>query len=258
MTNSSPARFSRLAIVGAGGKMGALFAARSKAAGLDVARLDRPLTRDKLAKGLENADLVCLSVPAAAVAEVTAAVAPFIGPPVVLIDLCSVKTLPLRDMLGGYVGPVVGTHPLFGPIPPEDAPNRVALTPGRDAGHPDALAAVAGWIEHLGFSHFTTTAAEHDTAMAYVQGLNFVTTVAYLAAKPNNLEIGRFITPSFQRRLDAAKKLVLEDAPLFTALIEANPHAQDLMRSFTRYLGIAAGGDIDLLVSRAARWWEKK
>jgi prephenate dehydrogenase len=254
----SPAPVSRLAIVGAHGKMGALFAARSEAAGIDTRRLDRPLTRDKLAAALDRAELVCLSVPAAAVAEVTALVVPFIQAPVVLTDLCSVKTLPLRDMLGGYAGPVVGTHPLFGPLPPADAPGRVALVPGRDGGHPDALAAVAAWVERLGFTHFSTSAAEHDTAMAYVQGLNFVTTVAYLAAKPNNLELGRFITPSFQRRLDAAQKLLLEDAPLFTALIEANPHAQDLMRSFTRYLGIAAGGDIDLLVSRAARWWEKK
>ena len=253
-----PAPVSRLALVGAGGKMGSLFAARSEAAGIEVARLDRPLTRDKLAQGLARAELVCLSVPAQAVAEVTALVAPLITAPVILIDLCSVKTLPLKDMLENYPGPVVGTHPLFGPVPPNDAPNRVALVPGRAEGHPDPFAAVADWTERLGFSHFRTTAAEHDTAMAYVQGLNFVTTVAYLAAKPNNLELDRFITPSFTRRLDAAKKLVLEDAPLFTALIEANPHAQDLMRSFTRYLGIAAGGDIDLLVSRAARWWEKQ
>jgi prephenate dehydrogenase len=254
----SPVPFARLAIVGAHGKMGSLFAARCEAADIEVTRLDRPLTKDKLAGNLTGVELVCLSVPAQAVAGVTALVAPHLKAPAVLIDLCSVKTLPLRAMLDGYEGPVVGTHPLFGPVPPTDAPSRVALVPGRDAGHPDALAAVADWIERLGFTHFQTTAAEHDTAMAYVQGLNFVTTVAYLAAKPNNLDLARFVTPSFQRRLDAAKKLVLEDAPLFTALIEANPHAQDLMRSFTRYLGIAAGGDIDLLVSRASRWWEKK
>ncbi|MBF0483047.1 MAG: prephenate dehydrogenase/arogenate dehydrogenase family protein [Desulfovibrionaceae bacterium] len=253
----SRAPFSRLAIVGAHGKMGALFAARCEAAGMDVARLDRPLTEDTLARGLAGAELVCLSVPAQAVAAVTALLAAFIKPPAVLIDLCSVKTLPLRDMLDGYDGPVVGTHPLFGPVPPVDAPNRVALVQGREQGHPGPLTAVADWTQRLGFTPFTTTAAEHDTAMAYIQGLNFVTTVAYLAAKPNNLELSRFITPSFTRRLDAAKKLVLEDAPLFTALIEANPHAQDLMRSFTRYLGIAAGGDIDLLVGRASRWWEK-
>ena len=240
------------------GKMGALFVARCEAIGLDVRRLDRPLSQEKLAGGLAGVEMVCLSVPAKAVAEVTALVAAHVKAPVILIDLCSVKTLPLEDMLANYPGPVVGTHPLFGPVPPENVLNRVALVPGRNDGHPDPLAAVADLTERLGFAHFQTTAAQHDTAMAYIQGLNFVTTVAYLAAKPNNLELDRFITPSFQRRLDAAKKLLLEDSPLFTSLIQANPQTKDVLSSFARYLTIAAGGDIDLLVNRASHWWEKK
>jgi prephenate dehydrogenase len=251
------APLSRLAIIGAHGKMGALFSRLSEECGVAVLRIDRPLTPRKLAEGLSGAELVCLSVPVGAMAEVVALVAPHLQAPQVLTDLCSVKALPLRDMLGGYAGPVVGAHPLFGPIPPEGGVNRVALAPGRDGGHPDPLGLVRDWVVRLGFAAFTTTAEEHDTAMAYVQGLNFVTTVAYLSARPNAFDISRYVTPSFQRRLDAAKKLVLEDAPLFTALIESNPQAQEIMRSYTRYLSIAAGGDLDLLVGRASKWWDE-
>jgi len=92
--------------------------------------------------------------------------------------------------------------------------------------------------------------------MAYVQGLNFVSTVAYLAAQANHDEFSRFLTPSFTRRLDAAKKLILEDADLFRLIYEANPYSLEAVRSYRSYLNVAAGGDLELLVERAKGWWK--
>ena len=106
-------------------------------------------------------------------------------------DNVSVKALPVAAMLKHHGGPVVGTHPLFGPRPgPED--NQVAVIPARDEA---ACAAVESWLERLGFQSFRTTAEEHDVAMAQIQGLNFATTVAYLAALSRQDELLRFLTP---------------------------------------------------------------
>ncbi|MGE4299159.1 MAG: prephenate dehydrogenase/arogenate dehydrogenase family protein [Desulfovibrionaceae bacterium] len=245
----------KVAIIGARGQMGGLFAARCRDAGIEVAAVDRPLTDEKIAAGFAGADIVYVSVPAAAMAQVMERIQPFLAPPHILVDNVSVKVAPLKDMARCYDGPIVGTHPLFGPVPPDEA--RVAVTPGRadDPGRDEAaMRVVEDWTLRLGFTPFRTTAEQHDKAAAQIQGLNFVTTVAYLAALGQQEDILPFLTPSFERRLVAAKKMVMEDAELFAGMFEANPFGQDAVRRFRNFLHVAAGGDVDILIDRA-RWW---
>ncbi|HML59795.1 MAG TPA: prephenate dehydrogenase, partial [Solidesulfovibrio sp.] len=124
--------------------------------------------------------------------------------------------------------------------------------PGRDAW---ATGAVSAWCARIGFAPFPSSAEEHDRAAAYVQGLNFVTTLAYLAAQAAGGEVQNYLTPSFTRRLAAAEKLITKDAALFTALFEANPYSHEAVRNFRSFLNLAVGGDVDLLVRRAEAWW---
>ncbi len=249
-----------VAIIGAKGGMGRLYTARSRAAGLDVVELGRPLTDEALAAAAARVDCVALSIPVKAMEEVSRRVGALLRGRRVLVELCSVKVRPVLEMCAACAGPVVGTHPLFGPAPAEDDEGRVALMPGREgnAADEEALEAVWAWTERMGFKPFRTTPDEHDKAMGYFQGLNFVTTVAYLAMHAGDETLKPFMTPSFSRRLAAAKTLLLEDAELFGALFETNPHSQDIVRTYRNYLNVAAGGDLDLLVQRAERWWTAK
>lgn len=248
----------RLAIIGAQGQMGGLFASHCKNLGLDVDCLDRPLLENDLEQAIPAADLVLLAVPVPAMEEILARVAPLMRQGAILADVGSVKVAPLRDMRKAWGGPIVGTHPLFGPNPPEEA--SIAVVPGDSAAgkaaDEDACLAVEALIEKMGFRYFRTTAEEHDNAVAQIQGLNFVTTVSYLAALAKQPEIERFLTPSFQRRLEAAQKMLTQDAELFTTLFEQNPYGQDAVRRFRNFLHIAAGGDMDLLVQQASWWWK--
>jgi prephenate dehydrogenase len=171
-----------------------------------------------------------------------------------LADVCAVKVPPLERMLAAYDGPVVGTHPLFGPEPPEGQ-LRVAVCPGRDAA---AQSAVSLYFADLDLVPFKVEAAEHDRAMAYIQGLNFVTTVSFLSATAGLEGIDRFVTPSFRRRLAAAEKMVAEDVDLFEAIFESNPFSQEAVRLFRAHLNLAAGGDVSLLAERAKWWWEPR
>jgi len=250
-------RISTVAIVGARGGMGRLYAGRCALAGIEVIALDRPLTDAAIAEAAGRADCFMLSIPVPAMADVCRRIARFMKPGMILADLCSVKTRPLGDMLEAYEGPVVGTHPLFGPGWAEGDDARVAVMPGREdfGADEEALERIWRWTEAMGFAPFRTTPAEHDRAMAYFQGLNFVTSVAYLAQQAGSEELAPFVTPSFKRRLEAARKLLLEDAELFTILFEANPFSQDAVRNYKNYLNVAAGGDVDLLVQRASKWW---
>jgi len=242
-----------VAIIGAQGRMGRLFKNLCLERGQDVAALDKPMTPEALARGVDMADLVLLSVPIQAMAQVLEQLVPHMKPRQILIDLCSVKVDPMERMLAAWSGPVVGTHPLFGPQPPEGE-RSVAVVPGRDE---LAAEAVGNWLARLGLAPFRTTAREHDLAMAYIQGLNFVTSAAYLSATAGLPNIGRFATPSFRRRLDSARKMLTEDAELFEALFEANPYGQEAVRLFRSHLNVAAGGDVSLLAERAQWWWRE-
>ncbi|MGE4292610.1 MAG: prephenate dehydrogenase/arogenate dehydrogenase family protein [Desulfovibrio sp.] len=239
-----------IGIIGARGRMGTLFAGRAVAAGRSVVGLDQPLEPEGLAR-LGDCGLVLLCVPVPALGEVLAAIVPHMAPGTVLADVCSVKILPLRAMRRAWNGPVVGTHPLFGPVIPEGFEPRVAVTPDRDADP----APVLELLREMGFAPFLSTAEEHDRAVAYVQGLNFISTVAHLAAMRQVEGIENYLTPSFQRRLDSAHKMLVEDAGLFETISESNPQLQETVRQFTGFLNIAAGGDLDLLAERARWWW---
>jgi prephenate dehydrogenase len=245
-----------VAIIGARGQMGSLFAARCEAASVRVHRLDRPMADADVRAALADADLCFVSVPAAAVDEVLGRIAPHLAARTILADNVSVKVQPMAAMLAAHAGPVIGTHPLFGPVPDETP--TVAVAPGPRPADLAAAPLVEAWIEALGFAHFRTTPEEHDRAMALIQGLNFVTSVAYLAALADDPALERFLTPSFRRRLDAAQKMLTEDAQLFTGLFEANPFGQDAVRRYRNFLHVAAGGDLDILIDRANWWWRRK
>ncbi len=228
-----------------------MFVRACENAGLDAATLDRPLAQADIAGKVAGRDLILLSVPITAMNEVLEAVVPHLDPETILADVCSVKVQPLRKMLDAYSGPVVGTHPLFGPMIPEGFVPRVAVVPGRgrDEGR------LCSMLKKIGFQPFMTTADEHDKAMAYVQGLNFTTTVAFLAAMRQVKDVEKFMTPSLQRRLDSAQKMLTQDRELFETISEANPYTQETVRRFRAMLSIAAGGDLDLLAQRAGWWW---
>ena len=243
----------KIALVGDKGRMGRLLTSRFSAAGCEVAGVDRPLTPETVRPAVQGADVVILCVPVEVLAEVLSIVAPLLSPKQVLADITSVKVRPMEVMQAFHAGPVVGTHPLFGPDPQDDH-LPVAVTPGSSARDAD-VTLVEQCFRMIGCDTFRTTAQEHDRAAAMIQGLNFISSVAYLATLAHNEELLPFVTPAVRRRLDAARKMLTEDAALFEGMFEANPASQDAVRSFRSFLNIASAGDVDVLVDRARWWW---
>ena len=247
----------RVAIVGASGQMGGLFFKDFTTLGCAVTPLDRPYSDEGVAEALTDCDLLILSVPVTAMDDVLETMMPHVQPTTILCDVGSVKVQPMKAMLDRYDGPVVGTHPLFGPVIPDGFEPRIAVVPGR---HQDrnAAARVSALFTDCGYACFDTTAEEHDRAMALIQGLNFTSTVAFLAAAREVDNIENFVTPSFKRRLDSARKMLTMDTQLFEIISEANPFLQETNRKFMAYLGLAAGGDLELLANRAQWWWRNE
>jgi len=242
-----------VALIGSRGRMGSMLLKRLRDAGVSASGADQPLADAGLGELCAAADVVLLCVPISAMPQALAELLPHLNARQVLADIASVKMRPMAHMQEAYAGPVVGTHPLFGPQSSEAL--RVAVCPGARAGE-EHLRLVEELFTRVGCTVFRTTAKEHDDAVAYIQGLNFVTSAAYFAALAEHPEFLPFLTPSFQRRKEAARTMLTEDGPLFEALFEANPAGQEAVRSYRAFLNLAAGGDLSLLRAKALWWWK--
>lgn len=247
----------RIALVGSQGRMGSVLLRQLQAQGCDMQGLDMPLLDADIARACHGARLVLLCVPAAALKSVIRRLSPYMEAGTVLVDITSVKLRPMEVMEAEWSGAVVGTHPLFGPAPAPDTELSVALVPGKRATEEDILL-VEALFSCLGCTTFRCTAAQHDEAMAMMQGLNFLSDVAYFAATAGKPELLPFLTPSFRRRREAARKLMTDDAELFSGLVEANPLMRKVVARYRACLSLAVAGDSLLLAKRAAWWWNKE
>lgn len=241
-------------VVGCRGRMGSMLVRRWSEAGHRIVGLDLPLTDECFASALPGADVVMLCIPAGALVEVLPNLVRHLDGQQILSDITSVKMRPMAQLEAAYDGPVVGTHPLFGPQPRETE-LCVCITPGQTAQEKDCRI-VEMLFEDMGCSTFRSTPEEHDAASASIQGLNFISTLAYFATLAEHDELLPFLTPSFRRRMDSARKMLMEDGALFEWLFEANPLSQEAVRRYRSFLNVAAGGDINVLVQRAQWWWK--
>lgn len=247
-------KIKNILIVGNKGAMGSFFEKKFRSHGrFNLYGIDRPLDLSAVEDIFDDLHMALLCVPIHAIKEVVVKLKDRLNKDTILVDICSVKVLPMEAMLNNYLGPVVGTHPLFGPNPEPDHPLKVAIVKGRGD---NELKMVKDIFISIGCDVFECTAKQHDRAMAFIQGLNFVTTLSYFAAFSGDESLLRFITPSFKRRIESAKKMLCEDFSLFQNLFESNPYSHEAVKKFRSYLNLASAGDLDLLVQKAWWWWK--
>ena len=250
-----------LLLIGGKGLMGSMLNRRWTAAGyathcLDLEKNDdgqSALSTVRLAQILPTMQAVVLCVPCSAVAELSRLLGAQLGQEQILLDITSVKALPMQWMQEGFAGPVVGTHPLFGPEPGPESTG-VVLVRGDKAR--DRHAAFAEKLfRDIGCEPFFATAQEHDAATARVQSLNFVSSAAYFASIAGHKELERYITPSFTRHLESARKLLTKDAAMFCEFTEANPFFAQALHDFQETLRKTGQGGLAEVSRSAAAWY---
>ncbi len=244
-------------IVGHTGRMGKFFLQHFSKIIPAMRGIDMPFAEDDIVSACRDVDLVLFCIPSSALEGTLSLIAPHVPAHAIIADITSVKVQPLDDMQKHWPGVVIGAHPLFGPTPSKGTPMPVAIVAGHNA-QEQHISLIENIFSCIGCSPFRCTAQKHDHAMAAIQNLNFITSLAYFAALAplaEDDEILPFLTPSFKRRQDAAQRMLTEDAQLFTGLFKANPHSHEVVRKYRSYLNVAAGGDIELLAERAKWWW---
>ena len=222
----------RVAILGAG-KMGAWFAKFFLEEGYSVVVADRK--EEKLAKlkselavetadfleAVEYADRVLICVSINAFESIVKMIAPRIRENQVVMDICSIKKLPVKVM-HKYIkrGVVLGTHPVFGPGSKGIGHKAFVLTPTR----PEEIKfaeTYKAWLEQKEARVFVISPEKHDELMSVVLGLpHFLGVVACdsLLEQGDYAGTKKVAGTTYRLLFTLAEATALENPELFASL----------------------------------------
>lgn len=244
-----------LCIIGNKGRMGKMLSQRLGEEGFNILGIDikDEGANDKLTKIVSKARAVVLALPAKEMEGNLKFLCPHLTKGQILMDICSVKSLPMKWMEGSYEGPVIGTHPLFGPQA-HYSDMRVALVKGKNAKKEDADF-VEALFKGLDCTVIWTSAEEHDSGVALSQSLNFAISAAFLDTIGDSPKAYPFLTPSFKRHLTAARGHFTEDSEMFVEFSALNPYFSMALEKFITKLGGATNGGLENMAKNASSWY---
>ena len=174
-------------------------------------------------------EVVIVAVPVLAMKATFEAIAPHLQPGALVVDVGSVKVLPVQwmlELLPDHVD-IVATHPLFGPQSALEGleGQRLVICPVRGDRH-EKIAELAA---NFGLVASITTPEEHDREMAYVQALTHLIgrSLVNLGIPDEALK-----TTSYQHLLELCRLIGDDTFELFTAIQTLNPYASEVVGAF--------------------------
>ena len=201
--------------------------ARALDPGATIDAVDAAASHEEL---LDGSRIVVLSVPVDAVGDALADLRPHLGAGHLVMDVCSVKAGPVREMartLGGEI-PWIATHPLFGPasIARAQRPFRAVVCP--NALHPGAADRARRFYEAIGCVVAEQDADEHDRTMARTHALAFFVAKAMIEIGAGDLDTP--VPPSFDAMARTIEVVRGDAGHLFYPIQHDNPHAEAARR----------------------------
>ncbi len=175
-------------------------------------------------------DVVVLAVPIGALEAVIGDIRPHLRPGTIVMDVVSVKVLPvdiMKAMLPDFVE-VIGTHPLFGPQSAVDgvAGRKIAICPVRGC----SGRRVAAFLRStLGLKVYMTNPEEHDRQAAVVQGITHLIARVLVNMEPLPSQL---TTASFERLMEAIEMVRHDSEDVFEAIERDNPYSAEMRRRF--------------------------
>ncbi|VVB84611.1 Prephenate dehydrogenase [uncultured archaeon] len=191
---------------------------------------------DDLDGEIRTSDIVMISVPINITEKTIRDIAPKMTAGSLLMDITSVKTVPV-DAMSKYAPDdveILGTHPMFGPSIPDIRGQIVIFTPieGRSA---KWFPIIRSLYEENGAHIEIMDAKEHDRMMAVVQGL---THFAYISIGSVFMELEfdvarsrRFMSPMYDIMLDLVGRILAQN-PYLYAMIQMNPEVAKVHRAY--------------------------
>ena len=186
---------------------------------------------------VKNADFILLSVPMESFEEIVAEISPHIRPEQVVIDITSIKVIPVETMHKHIkTGLVLGAHPLFGPGARGIANQNFVLTPTSE--EEETLAQkIKGYLEAKQAQVTLMTPQEHDETMTIILGLShFIAIVSadtlLSSNKLRQMEATGGIT--YKVLLTLIESVVSEDPELYASLQMNLPNVTNIEELFQK------------------------
>ncbi|MDD4860134.1 MAG: prephenate dehydrogenase [Dehalococcoidales bacterium] len=239
----------KIAIIGGAGKMGRWFARFLHQDGKEVIICGRNENRLRetghelgiavaaIPEAVKTADAVLLSVPPNSFEAVVQQIVPYVKADQIIIDITSVKTLPV-DIMHKYLGSatILGTHPMFGPGAKSFVNQNVILTP-TNVQEADLAGRLKKYLEGKGARVSLMSPQEHDEIMSVVLGLSHFIA---LVAGDTLLESGKlekvlaFGGTTFKVLLALAESVAGEDPEFYASLQTGLPGVASLEGLFQK------------------------
>lgn len=182
-----------------------------------------------------KSDIVFLCVPISAMEPLLKEIGPLLGPGTLVIDTCSVKTIPCQQMQSILPASVeiIGSHPLFGPQSAAKGIKglSVMLCPVRSA----RTESVEHFLKSLGLNVILTTPKEHDIWMARTQALTHfaLKSMERAGSFTEGLPEG---TKSFEMLKEAYELIQCDSDQLFKEMQNTNPFAGEARKRLIQEL----------------------
>jgi len=227
----------KIAIIGGYGKMGRWCADYLLQDGWEVILIGRDAQKLQEAKqklgsvelstslsSVKSTDVILLSVPIDSFEEVVKNIRPYVSPHQVVIDITSIKEIPVKTMHKYLKNAVtLGVHPMFGPGAKGIKNQNFVLTP--TSGPEKALAEkVRQYLENKGARVTLMSPEEHDGMMAIILGLSHF--VAIVAADTlvslDKIKQSKAISGSTFKVLLTLVQSVISEDPQFCASLQMN------------------------------------
>ncbi len=253
----------KVAIIGGSGKMGRWFANFLLQEGYGVVitgrneeklreaheQLSVEVTTDNVA-AVKSAQVILISVPIENFETVVKQIGPHTQPEQFILDITSVKALPVAIMHQHIKsGVVLGAHPVFGPGAKDTTQRSFILTP--TSSEEEALAQkVKQHLETRGARVTLMSPEEHDEIMAVVLGLAHFIAIASadaLLSFDRLKQLGTIGGVTFKLLLTLTESVISEDPEFYASLQMHLPKLAEIERSFQKrvenWVDLVAGKD---------------
>ena len=187
-----------------------------------------------------NQPVVVLCVPISRMQDMLGVIGPLLKPSTVVVDVCSVKTLPvqwMQDILPAEVS-ILATHPMFGPDSAADSltGRKIVLCPVRLS--PERYACIRKTLASMGLVLMETTPEAHDRQIATTLALTHFIGRSLSRFGAPALDID---TEGYQRLRHILGVVKNDTWALFQDMHRYNPYAAE-----TRHAFMAAMNDIEV------------
>lgn len=177
--------------------------------------------------------IVLLCMPISAMENALEKIAPLVNPQALIIDVCSVKALPvkwMREKLPDTVS-LLATHPMFGPDSARDSltGHKIVLCPERISAR--RFKRITGLLESVGLIVIKSTPEEHDKQIAVSLALTHFIGRSLSRFGAENLLID---TEGYKRLLHILEVVENDTWQLFEDMHRFNPFAATTRRAFLK------------------------